>query len=391
MPGRARHSGSAPNSSQHATPRRCPRAGRPRRSSRRRRGGPRCTCGGDPWLSSCAVRAFASDNYAPILPEALEAIAAANHGHADSYGADEWTDAAARPLGRGVRRRRVVFPVFNGTGANVVGLRAMLRPWQGVICAESAHLNVDECGAPEVDGRDQAADRADARRQAHARAGGPRGSCGSATSTSSSPASSRSRSRPSSGRCTRSRSCARCASTRTRTGCCSTSTARGWPTPAASLDVLAAAIMADVGADVVSLGGTKIGLLAGEAVIVLNAGARALAAVPAQAVDAARVEDAVRVGAAARAVRGRRVAARGRARERDGVAAGRRRRATRCRSRRRSGQRGLRDPPAGRGRRSCSATSSSTSGTSTPARCAGCAPGTRPRRTSTRSSRRSRA
>ena len=44
----------------------------------------------------------------------------------------------------------VGFPVFNGTAANVVGLRAMLRPWQGVICAESAHLNVDEGGAPEA-------------------------------------------------------------------------------------------------------------------------------------------------------------------------------------------------------------------------------------------------
>ena len=45
-----------------------------------------------------------------------------------------------------------IFPVFNGTGANVVGLRAMLRPWEGVICADTAHLNVDECGAPEVMG-----------------------------------------------------------------------------------------------------------------------------------------------------------------------------------------------------------------------------------------------
>ena len=48
--------------------------------------------------------------------------------------------------------RREIFPVFNGTGANVVGLRSMLRPWQGVVCAETAHLNVDEGGAPEVMG-----------------------------------------------------------------------------------------------------------------------------------------------------------------------------------------------------------------------------------------------
>ena len=98
------------------------------------------------------MRAFASDNYAPILPEALDAIAAANHGHATSYGADEWTARLQTAVRSHFGDDAVAFPVFNGTGANVVGLRAMLRPWQGVICAESAHLNVDECGAPEVMG-----------------------------------------------------------------------------------------------------------------------------------------------------------------------------------------------------------------------------------------------
>src|SRR3954453_18980159 len=100
---------------------------------------------------SCAVRAFASDNSAPILPEALEAIAAANSGHATCYGADEWTDRM-RARSRGLFGTEAIFPVFNGTGANVVGLRAMLRPWEGVICADAAHLNVDECGAPGVMG-----------------------------------------------------------------------------------------------------------------------------------------------------------------------------------------------------------------------------------------------
>jgi threonine aldolase len=99
-----------------------------------------------------AVRAFASDNYAPILPEALEAIAAANHGHAISYGADPVT-ARLQELIRGeFGADAAAFPVFNGTGANVVSLRCMLRPWQGVICADTAHLNVDECGAPEAMG-----------------------------------------------------------------------------------------------------------------------------------------------------------------------------------------------------------------------------------------------
>jgi threonine aldolase len=96
------------------------------------------------------VRAFASDNYAPILPEALEAIAAANHGHAISYGADPVTARLQSLIREHFGESATAFPVFNGTGANVVSLRAMLRPWQGVICAETAHLNVDECGAPEA-------------------------------------------------------------------------------------------------------------------------------------------------------------------------------------------------------------------------------------------------
>ena len=91
---------------------------------------------------------FASDNSAPALPEALEAIAAANTGHVVSYGADPVTARLAERVREHFGAGAVGFPVFNGTAANVVGLRAMLRPWQGVVCAESAHLNVDEGGAP---------------------------------------------------------------------------------------------------------------------------------------------------------------------------------------------------------------------------------------------------
>jgi threonine aldolase len=96
------------------------------------------------------VRAFASDNYAPVLPEALAAIAGANHGHAVSYGADPVTARLQQRVREHFGADATAFPVFNGTGANVVCLRALLRPWQGVICAETAHLNVDECGAPEA-------------------------------------------------------------------------------------------------------------------------------------------------------------------------------------------------------------------------------------------------
>src|SRR3954468_8135664 len=96
------------------------------------------------------MRAFASDNYAPALPEVLEAIVAANAGHVVSYGADPVTARLDERVREHFGADAVGFPVFNGTAANVVGLRAMLRPWQGVICAESAHLNVDEGGAPEA-------------------------------------------------------------------------------------------------------------------------------------------------------------------------------------------------------------------------------------------------
>jgi threonine aldolase len=94
-------------------------------------------------------RGFGSDNHAGVLPEVLEAIAAANDGHAHSYGDDDWTRRAEARFREHFGEQASAFLVFNGTGANVVGLRALLRPYEGVICAETAHLNVDECGAPE--------------------------------------------------------------------------------------------------------------------------------------------------------------------------------------------------------------------------------------------------
>lgn len=95
-------------------------------------------------------RGFGSDNHAGALPEVLEALAAASDGtHAGSYGHDAWTErmeaAFARELGDGAR----VFPVFNGTGANTVAMRALCQPWEGIVVAETAHVNVDECGAIE--------------------------------------------------------------------------------------------------------------------------------------------------------------------------------------------------------------------------------------------------
>jgi threonine aldolase len=96
---------------------------------------------------------FNSDNYAPVLPEVMAALAAANEGHAPAYGADAVTARVEALLREQLGDEARAFLVLNGTGANVVALRSMLKPWQGVVCAESAHLNVDEGGAPEAVGR----------------------------------------------------------------------------------------------------------------------------------------------------------------------------------------------------------------------------------------------
>src|SRR3954471_21859214 len=96
------------------------------------------------------ARGFGSDNHAGILPEVLSAIAAANEGHAESYGHDERTAAVEARFREVFGEAATTFLVFNGTGANVVALRALLRPWEGVVCAETAHLNTDEGGAPEA-------------------------------------------------------------------------------------------------------------------------------------------------------------------------------------------------------------------------------------------------
>lgn len=94
-------------------------------------------------------RGFASDNYAGIHPEVLSAIAAANDGHDVAYGDDRAT-AHLRDLVRDTFGADAqVFPVFNGTGANVVALQSMTRSWEAVVCTDTAHIHVDEGGAPE--------------------------------------------------------------------------------------------------------------------------------------------------------------------------------------------------------------------------------------------------
>ncbi len=103
-------------------------------------------------LHDPAARGFASDNYSGVHPEVLDAIAAANGGHQGAYGEDDYTarlqDVLARHFGESV----TAWPVFNGTGANVVGLLSMLPRWGAVICAKTAHIHSDEGGAPEKSG-----------------------------------------------------------------------------------------------------------------------------------------------------------------------------------------------------------------------------------------------
>jgi threonine aldolase len=96
-----------------------------------------------------AWRGFGSDNHAGVHPEVLSAIAEANTGHAHAYGDDPWTVRAIAALQMEFGEKSQVAFVFNGTGANVTGLSAVCRPWESVICAESAHIHTDECGAPE--------------------------------------------------------------------------------------------------------------------------------------------------------------------------------------------------------------------------------------------------
>ncbi len=94
-------------------------------------------------------RGFASDNTSGVHPEVLAAMAAANVGHVHAYGDDEWTTRARELVKVHFGEQAEVYFVFNGTGANATALQALMRPYEAVICAASAHINTDECGAPE--------------------------------------------------------------------------------------------------------------------------------------------------------------------------------------------------------------------------------------------------
>jgi threonine aldolase len=95
---------------------------------------------------------FASDNTAPVAPAILDAIAEANRGYARGYGSDEWTRGVERRLCEIFEREVAVFLVSTGTAANALALAQVVPPWGVVFCHVESHIATDECGAPEFFG-----------------------------------------------------------------------------------------------------------------------------------------------------------------------------------------------------------------------------------------------
>jgi len=90
---------------------------------------------------------LASDNFSGIHPEVLKAIEEANRGHAMAYSADPWTKKAEELFKHHFGQQAEAFIVYNGTAANVCALKHVLSPWQSILCPENAHIWTDECGA----------------------------------------------------------------------------------------------------------------------------------------------------------------------------------------------------------------------------------------------------
>ena len=99
--------------------------------------------------SSILEQQFASDNYAGICPDAVSAMAEANRGHSTAYGDDPWTARASDAFRKLFETDCEVFFVFNGTAANSLALASLCQSYHGVICCDAAHVETDECGAPE--------------------------------------------------------------------------------------------------------------------------------------------------------------------------------------------------------------------------------------------------
>ena len=94
-------------------------------------------------------RGFASDNYAGVHPAVMDRMGSVNHGHQVAYGDDTETARFQEVVKELFGSSAEGFPVFNGTGANVIALQSAVKRWEAVVCVESAHIHMDEGGAPE--------------------------------------------------------------------------------------------------------------------------------------------------------------------------------------------------------------------------------------------------
>jgi threonine aldolase len=222
-----------------------------------------------PWHADLV---FASDNYAGVHPEVLAAIVAANVGHQVAYGGDVHTRRLADVVRTHFGAAALVYPVFNGTGANVVSLQAMTRRWEAVVCASSAHIHTDEGGAPEkvaglkllpVDTPDGKLTPALVDRQAWGF-----GDCHRAQPAVVSISQSTEL-----GTCYTVQETAALAAHAHDAGMLLHLDGARLANAAAFLGAPLRALTTDAGVDVVSFGGTKNGLLLGEAVVVLEPGA----------------------------------------------------------------------------------------------------------------------
>jgi threonine aldolase len=216
------------------------------------------------------MKAFASDNYAGAHPEVLAAIAEANDGHAVAYGADPWTERAQDVLRGHLGPGALSLFVFNGSGANVICLRLACRPWaSAAICAAGAHVNADEGGAPESVGAIKllAVPTPDGKLTPELVAGqlGRQGDehavqASVVTITQSTELGTR----------YTAQEIAALADTAHAHGLRLHVDGARLANAAAGLQAPLSAITTDVGVDLVSLGGTKNGMLLGEAVVVLD-------------------------------------------------------------------------------------------------------------------------
>ncbi len=130
---------------------------------------------------------LASDNYAGLCPEALTALEQANHSHAPSYGQDRWTAEACDRFRELFETPCEVFFVFNGTAANALALASLCQSYHSIVCHRYAHIETDECGAPEFFSHGAKLLLADGRDGKLTRPALRRSSPGAVTSTTPSP------------------------------------------------------------------------------------------------------------------------------------------------------------------------------------------------------------